>query len=108
MYSLMCFALNQSKLFTIIERKPDMKIDITAAGQSVQDYLDGEITSIQLSQTLGKIVDAAEALDKKQLVSFKYYIEFFEKEGNNLYLHSNKYLKEEVDELGSFVKTLNS
>ena len=85
-----------------------MKIDTAAASQSIQDYLDGEISGTQLSQTLGQISKSAEGLDKKQLVSFKYYIEFFEKEGGNLYLHSNKYLKEEVDELSSFMDTLSS
>ncbi len=85
-----------------------MKIDTTAVTQTIQDYLDGEISGVKLSQTLGQITESAEDLDKKQLVSFKYYIEFFEKEGKNLYLHSNKYLKEEVDELGAFVETLNS
>ena len=84
-----------------------MKIDITAASQSVHDYLDGEISGEQLSQTLSQIEKTAEGLEKKQKVSFKYYIEFFEKEGKHFYLRSNKYLKEEVEELSSFVESLN-
>lgn len=85
-----------------------MNIDTTEATHSIQGYLDKEVTGIQLSHTLSQVAGSAEGLDKNQLVSFKYYIGFFEKEGENLYLHSNKYLKEEVGELGSFIETLNS
>ena len=85
-----------------------MKIDTTAATQSIQGYLDKETTGIQLSHSLGQIAESAEGLDKKQLISLKYYINFFEKEGENLYLNSNKYLKEEVSELTTFIEMLNS
>lgn len=85
-----------------------MIIDIAAATRSIQEYSDREISGAQLSETLGRIAESSEGLDKKQLVSFKYYIDFFEKEGENLYLNSNKYLKEEVGELGTFVEALNS
>ncbi len=83
-----------------------MNIDLIAVNQSVQDYLDGEISGVMLSQSLHHISEAADGLDKKQLVSFKYYIGFFEKEGKQLYLDSNKYLKEEATELRDFVETL--
>lgn len=83
-----------------------MKIDLLAATQSVQDYLDAEISGQVLSQTLQRIAEAAEGLDKKQKVSFKYYVGFFEKEGKQLYLDSNKYLKEEVTELSEFLEVL--
>ena len=85
-----------------------MKIDITAATQSVKDYLDGEINGLDLSKSLSHISGAADGLNKKQQVTFKYYVGFFEKEGKQLYLDSNKYLKEEVDELGDFVENLNT
>lgn len=84
-----------------------MKIDTPAATQSIHDYLDGEISGVQLSDSLSQVADGAKDLDKKQMVSLKYYIGFFKKEGNNLYLHSNKYLKEEVDELGEFFESLS-
>ena len=50
---------------------------------------------------------AADALEKKHKISFKYYIGFFEKEGEQWYLDSNKYLKEEVEELSQFLDTLD-
>ncbi len=83
-----------------------MKIDMTLANQSLQDYRDGDITGIALSQTLNQVSSAADALDKKHKISFKYYIGFFEKEGEQWYLDSNKYLKEEVEELSEFLDTL--
>ena len=38
----------------------------------------------------------------------RYYIEFFEKEGELWYLDSNKYLKEEVEELSQFLDSLTA
>jgi len=91
-------------LVLIVEK--NMKIDMTLANQSLQDYRDGDITGIALSQTLNQVSSAADALDKKHKISFKYYIGFFEKEGEQWYLDSNKYLKEEVEELSEFLDTL--
>lgn len=88
-------------------RESALKINNTAATQSILHYLEGDITGEQLSQALRQIADDGENLDKKQLVSFKYYIDFFEKEGKNQFLRSNKYLKEEVDELSGFIESLN-
>jgi len=81
-----------------------MKIDTTAAYQSLQDYREGDISGAALSETLSHIANSAEGLEKKHEVSFKYYIGFFEKEGEQWYLDSNKYLKEELEELGEFIK----
>lgn len=83
-----------------------MKIDIMAANQSLKDYRGGDINGRQLSQTLGNVASSAEGLEKKHHVSFKYYVDFFEKEGDQLYLDANKYLKEEVKELGEFLDTM--
>jgi len=80
-----------------------MKIDITSAKQSLQDYRDGDISGIALSQTLNQVAASASDLEKKHEVSFKYYVGFFEKEGEQWYLDSNKYLKEEVEELSEFL-----
>ena len=85
-----------------------MKIDMTLANQSLQDYRDGDITGIVLSQTLNQVATNADALEKKHKVSFKYYIDFFEKEGEQWYLDSNKYLKEEVEELSQFLNSLDA
>lgn len=85
-----------------------MKIDIPETTQSIQRYLDREISGGEFSKILHQIVQSAEDLDKKQRVLFKYYIDFFEKEGDNLYLKSNKYLKEEVAELNTFINSLNA
>ena len=85
-----------------------MKIDMTLASQSLQNYRDGDITGIALSQTLSQVATAADGLEKKYNVSFKYYIDFFEKEGEQWYLDSNKYLKEEVEELNQFLDSLTA
>ena len=85
-----------------------MKIDMTLASQSLQNYRDGDITGIALSQTLSQVATAADGLEKKRNVSFKYYIDFFEKEGEQWYLDSNKYLKEEVEELNQFLDSLTA
>ena len=87
-------------------REITMKIDMTLAIQSLQDYRDGDISGIALSQTLNQVATSAEALEKKHEVSFKYYVGFFEKEGEQWYLDSNKYLKEEVEELSQFLDSL--
>jgi len=86
----------------------NMKIDMALAHQSLQDYRDGEISGIALSQTLNQVAASADALEKKHKVSFKYYIGFFEKEGEQWYLDSNKYLKEEVEELSQFLDSLTA
>ena len=88
--------------------KRNMKIDMTLASQSLQNYRDGDITGIALSQTLSQVATAADGLEKKHNVSFKYYIDFFEKEGEQWYLDSNKYLKEEVEELNQFLDSLTA
>ena len=85
-----------------------MKIDMTLANQSLQDYRDGDITGIALSQTLNQVASSAKVLEKKEKVSFNYYVGFFEKEGEQWYLDSNKYLKEEVEELSQFLNTLDA
>ena len=85
-----------------------MKIDTTSANQALQDYRDGDISGIELSQTLKQIASSADSLEKKHEVSFKYYVGFFEKEGDQWYLDSNKYLKEEVEELGEFLNSFTA
>jgi len=79
---------------------------MTSANQALQDYRDGDISGKVLSQTLSQVVKSADGIEKKQEVSFKYYIGFFEKEGEQWYLDSNKYLKEEVEELSEFLNSL--
>ena len=76
---------------------------MTSANQALQDYRDGDISGVELSQTLNQVANSAEGLEKKQKISFKYYVDFFEKEGEQWYLDSNKYLKEEVKELREFL-----
>jgi len=83
-----------------------MKLDMTSANQALQDYRDGDISGITLSQTLNHVANSADGLEKKHAVSFKYYVGFFEKEGEQWYLDSNKYLKEEVEELSEFLDGL--
>jgi len=82
-----------------------MKIDLTSANQSLQEYRDGDISGSVLSQTLNQVATSADGLEKKHEVSFKYYVGFFEKEGEQWYLDSNKYLKEEVEELAEFLNS---
>jgi len=85
-----------------------MKIDMASANQALQDYRDGDINGIELSQTLKQIASSVDGLEKKHEVSFKYYVGFFEKEGDQWYLDSNKYLKEEVEELGEFLNSFTA
>ena len=85
-----------------------MTIDTTSANQALQDYRDGDISGIALSQTLKQIASSVDGLEKNHEVSFKYYIGFFEKEGEQWYLDSNKYLKEEVEELNQFLDSLTA
>jgi len=92
-----------------IKKKLKMKIDVVAVMiQSLKYYMDREISGLELSQSLAQSFEAAEGLDKKQNITFKYYISFFEKEGKELYLGANKYLKDEVDELSEFLEGLVS
>ena len=86
----------------------NMKIDMALANQSLQDYRDGDISGMALSQTLNQVASSTDSLEKKHKVSFKYYIGFFEKEGEQWYLDSNKYLKEEVEELSQFLDSLTA
>ena len=86
-----------------------MNIDIkTRISQALQNYAEKEISGIQFSDLIKKHVDVVEGLSKSQIVSFKYYINFFEKESDNLYLPSNKYLKGEVEEFTEFLDSLES
>lgn len=85
-----------------------MKIDLISARQSVQDYRDGNISGKALSQTLNQVAASASGLEKKHEISFKYYVGFFEKEGDQWYLDGNKYLKEEVTELSEFLEGFTS
>jgi hypothetical protein len=91
------------------KKKVEMKIDLVAAiTQSLKYYLDREINGAELSRSLVQNFEAADGLDKKQSITFKYYINFFEKEGKELYLGSNRFLKDEVDELSEFLDGLVS
>ncbi len=75
--------------------------------QAIKLYLDKEISGSGLSLVLTQYKESLGELNKKHSVTFKYYIELFGKEGNNLYIPSNKYLKEEIVELKDFLKTLS-
>lgn len=81
-----------------------MKIDLTAEiALSLKDYIDREISGAKLSTSIRQNFESADGLNKKQEITFKYYIDFFKKEGKELYLDSNIYLKEEVNELSEFL-----
>ncbi len=81
-----------------------MKIDLTAEiALSLKDYIDREISGAKLSKSIHQNFESADGLNKKQEITFKYYIDFFKKEGKELYLDSNIYLKEEVNELSEFL-----
>ncbi len=81
-----------------------MKIDLTAEiALSLKDYMDGDISGAKLSKSIRQKFESADELNKQQEITFKYYIDFFNKEGKELYLDSNKYLKEEVNELSEFL-----
>ena len=84
-----------------------MKIDLTTEiTLSLKYYIDREISGIELSQSIRLNFEKADDLNKNQIRTFDYYIDFFEKEGKELYLGSNIYLKEEVDELNEFISEL--
>lgn len=81
-----------------------MKIDLTAEiALSLKDYIDREISGSKLSKSIRQNFESADGLNKEQEITFKYYISFFKKEGKELYLDSNIYLKEEVNELSEFL-----
>lgn len=71
--------------------------------QSIKYYEDRKITGAELSIDLTKGFDEIRDLEKGQNVTFRYYIDFFEKEGKDVYLPSNAYLKEELGELKDFI-----
>ena len=84
-----------------------MKIDLTAEiTQSLKYYIDKELSGIELSKSIKLNFDKADDLTKNEKRTFNYYIDFFKKEGKDLYLDSNKYLKEEVNELSEFLSGL--
>lgn len=86
-----------------------MKLDLVIAlTQSLKYYVEKEISGTEFSRLIAQSVNACEDLDKKQTVTFKYYISFFKGEGKDLYLESNVYLKGEVDELSQFLDNLAS
>ena len=85
-----------------------MKIDYKATiKRSVKNYIEKDISGMELSQSIKENFEQIEGLDKSQTRTFGYYTDFFEKEGKNFYLASNVYLKEEVDELGEFLDKLD-
>jgi len=90
-----------------IEILEKMKLELTTAiKQSLKYYIDKDIGGIELSRAISMNFEKADDLDKKQKVTFGYYIDFFEKEDKNLNLASNVYLKDEVDELTEFLDGL--
>lgn len=84
-----------------------MKIDLIAIiTQSLKYYIEKEISGMELATSIKQNFEKADNLNTNQRRSFAYYIAFFEKEGKHLYLDSNIYLKEEVDELSEFLNGL--
>ena len=90
---------------TYLKMNKEITVAIT---QSLKYYVDKDISGAQLSKSISKNFESAIDLDKNQQRTFRYYIDFFEKEGKELFLDPNKYLKEEVMELREFLDTLAS
>lgn len=86
-----------------------MKIDPKLViSQSLKYYVDKERSGAELSQSIKHNFDKIYGLNTNQVRAFSYYVDFFEKEGDHLYLPSNVYLKEEVDELKELLDSLES